>query len=161
MLSHLKQQNQPERECLYAWYPEVSIPNENTNRLNPRDIYLQNGLDKDLLGEKSTTTTNARKLTKYKSNERRKKTKKKKIPSICHLFNLSCFFVVVTSAHNNNRNTNVELLQRYKQSVASSERAYHSTETIDEALNPPWALHYQIQRRAATPNLPLESTESK
>lgn len=122
MLIHAKQQNQPQRECLYAWYPEATIPSDNNSHLNPREIYIQNGLDKELLDDKSSTTNN------------------------------------LTNVHNN-RNTNAELLQRYKQSVAPSERAYHSTETVDEALTPPWALHYQIQRRPATPNLPSDSKE--
>jgi len=65
----------------------------------------------------------------------------------------------VTSASVNS-NTNNEILQRYKQSIAPSDRAYHSAETLDEALNPPWALHYDIKRRAATPNPASNLTES-
>ena len=74
MLIHAKQQNQPERECLYAWYPEASIPNENNIRSNSREIYIQNGLDKDLIDDKlssSTTTPNARKFTKEKTKTNR------------------------------------------------------------------------------------------
>jgi hypothetical protein len=67
--------------------------------------------------------------------------------------------VVVTSAYNNT-NTNAELVQRYNQSIAPSDLAYHSTETINEALTPPWALHYELKRRAATPNLPSNTTDS-
>ena len=52
-----------------------------------------------------------------------------------------------------------EVIQRYKQSVAPSERIYQSVETIDEALKTPWALHYEIDRRPATPNLPSHSTD--
>lgn len=85
---------------------------------------------------------------------------------VCVLTANSIFFlyfihliVVVTSAYNNS-NTSTELAQRYKQSLATSDRAYHSTETIDEALSPPWALDYEIKRRAATPNPPSNSTDS-
>lgn len=45
----LKQRNQPSRECLYAWYPEAIIDTTTTSPMAPRDIYLQRGLDKDLL----------------------------------------------------------------------------------------------------------------
>ncbi|CAF1324843.1 unnamed protein product [Rotaria sp. Silwood1] len=108
-----KQRNQPNRECLYAWYPEVV----NDLSMKSRDIYIHNGIDKDLLEQKPLTN------------------------GFANTFN--------------NNNTNVELLQRYKQSIASSDQAYHSTETIDEALNPPWALHYEIKRRPITPNLSM------
>ncbi|CAF1165571.1 unnamed protein product [Rotaria sordida] len=115
-----KQHKQPNRECLYAWYPEVvnDIP------MKSRDIYIYNGLDKDLLEQKPLTNG----LTNTYNN-------------------------------NNNNNTSFELVQRYKQSIASSDPAYHSTETIDEALDPPWALHYEIKRRPITPNLSLNSTD--
>lgn len=48
------QQNQPSRECLYAWYPEANNNNSgnNSTSINPRHIYLHNGLDKDLLEER-------------------------------------------------------------------------------------------------------------
>lgn len=52
-----------------------------------------------------------------------------------------------------------DVLQRYKQSMAPSERAYHSAATLDEALRTPWALHYELERRPATPNLPSHSGE--
>ncbi|CAF2686928.1 unnamed protein product [Rotaria sp. Silwood2] len=112
-----KQHNQPNRECLYAWYPEVV----NDISMKPRDIYIHNGIDKDLLEQKPLTNG-----------------------------------LVNTSI---NTNTSVELLQRYKQSIAPSDRAYHSTDTINEALNPPWALHYEIKRQAVTPNLLSNSTD--
>lgn len=57
--------------------------------------------------------------------------------------------------------TDPNVLQRYQQSITSSERDYHSTETLDEALRTPWALHYEIQRRAATPNFSCNSTEGE
>lgn len=41
----LKQRNQPHRECLYAWYPEVVSP----TGMEPRDIYIHKGIDKDLI----------------------------------------------------------------------------------------------------------------
>ena len=69
--------------------------------------------------------------------------------------------VVVTSAAYNNSRTGIDVVQRYQQSVAPSDLVYHSTETINEALNPPWALHYQVDRRPATPNLPSNTTDSK
>jgi hypothetical protein len=69
------------------------------------------------------------------------------------------FIVVVTSAYINS-NTSAEPLQHHKQSTASSDRAYHSIETINEALNPPWALDYEIKRRPATSNLSSNSTDS-
>ena len=37
--------NQANRECLYAWYPEPVT----TSPLQPRDIYILNGIDKNLL----------------------------------------------------------------------------------------------------------------
>ncbi|CAF1595014.1 unnamed protein product [Adineta ricciae] len=51
-----------------------------------------------------------------------------------------------------------ELLKRYKQSMAPSHPAYHSALTIDEALNPPWALQYNIKRQPATPNFISNAT---
>ncbi len=59
---------------------------------------------------------------------------------------------------NNSNHNNV--VQRYQQSIAPSEPVYHSPETLDEALRTPWALHYAVQRRAATPNFPSDSTDS-
>ncbi|CAF0733774.1 unnamed protein product [Adineta ricciae] len=116
----LKQRNQPSRECLYAWYPEVVPDTGITTTMAPRDIYINKGLDKDLLQQDTITA----------------------------------------SCNNSNNNNNVnDVLQRYKQSIASSERAYHSAGTIDEALRTPWALHYEIERRPATPNLPSTSTD--
>lgn len=53
------------------------------------------------------------------------------------------------------------ILQRYHQSITPSERDYHSTETLNEALRTPWALHYEIIRRPATPNFSCNSTESR
>ena len=58
-------------------------------------------------------------------------------------------------------NTDPYVLQRYQQSLTPSERDYHSTETLDEALRTPWALHYEIQRRAATPNFSGNSSEGE
>lgn len=55
MIVQAKQQNQPHRECLYAWYPEAINETGSSTSLNPRDIYLHNGLDKDLLEQKSST----------------------------------------------------------------------------------------------------------
>jgi hypothetical protein len=57
--------------------------------------------------------------------------------------------------------TDPNVLQRYQQSMTTSERDYQSTETLDEALRTPWALHYEIQRRPATPNFSCNSTEGK
>jgi hypothetical protein len=68
--------------------------------------------------------------------------------------------IVVVTSDCNNSSAGGELLQRYKQSIAPSDRAYHSTETIDEALNPPWALHYEIKRQPVTPNPSSKSTDS-
>jgi hypothetical protein len=65
---------------------------------------------------------------------------------------------VINSGNNNNSNNNI--IQRYKQSITPSERIYHSIETLDEALRTPWALHYEVQRRPATPNLPSDSNDS-
>jgi hypothetical protein len=59
-----------------------------------------------------------------------------------------------------NDGNNSDVLQRYKQSIASSERIYHPSETIDEALKTPWALHFEVERREATPNLPSHSNDS-
>ena len=72
----------------------------------------------------------------------------------------SVFIILVINGCNNN-NSNNELVQRYKQSIAPSDHIYHSTETIDEALTTPWALHYEVQRRPATPNPPSHSSDSK
>ncbi len=72
------------------------------------------------------------------------------------LFYFLCRFVIVTS----DCNTNLELVQQNKKNIASNDRAYHSTEIIDEALKPPWALDYEIKRRPATPNLQTNSTDS-
>ena len=44
----LKQRNQPNRECLYAWYPEVA-----TTSMAPRDIYIHKGIDRDLIQQNS------------------------------------------------------------------------------------------------------------
>ena len=68
--------------------------------------------------------------------------------------------IVVVKSACHKSNTSVELLQRYKQSTEPSERAYHSVETIEEALNPSWARHYEIKREPALPNLPFTSIES-
>lgn len=43
----LKQRNQVNRECLYAWYPEAAP--ETAKPLGPRDIYIYKGIDKDLI----------------------------------------------------------------------------------------------------------------
>lgn len=47
--------NQPHRECLYAWYPEAIDDNMSNISIDPRDIYVHNGLDRDLLEQKPTT----------------------------------------------------------------------------------------------------------
>ncbi|CAF0776381.1 unnamed protein product [Rotaria sordida] len=118
----LKQRNQANRECLYAWYPEVVTDTSTAIPMGPRDIYIHKGIDKDLIQQNS---------------------------SINGLIN----------GYNNNNSDN-ELLQRYGQTMAPSERIYHSAETLDEALRTPWALHYEIQRRPATPNPPSHSTDT-
>ncbi|CAF3431073.1 unnamed protein product [Rotaria sp. Silwood1] len=118
----LKQRNQVNRECLYAWYPEVVTDTSTTTSMGPRDIYIHKGIDKDLIQQNSPTNG-------------------------------------LINGYNNN-NSNNELLQRYGQSMAPSERIYHSAETLDEALRTPWALHYEIQRRPATPNPPSHSTDT-
>jgi len=61
----------------------------------------------------------------------------------------------------NNNNNNSDILQRYQQSIAPSERIYQSTGTLDDALKTPWALHYEVERRAATPNFPSNSVDGK
>ncbi len=71
------------------------------------------------------------------------------------------FFVIILVVNNYNSNSSEDaVLQRYKQSTAPSERIYQSIETLDEALRTPWALHYEVQRRPATPNFPSNSTDS-
>jgi hypothetical protein len=157
-----KQQNQPHRECLYAWYPEATSDTVTTTSIEPRDIYIHNGIDRDLLEQKPSSANECKK-SKVGENRHSKKNKRKNQFSLLLFFlTFNTFFyffhliVVVTSACINS-NTSVELLQRYKQSIAPSDRAYHSTETIDEALSPPWALHYEIKRRPVTPN-PTDST---
>ncbi|CAF1574567.1 unnamed protein product, partial [Didymodactylos carnosus] len=94
----LVNRNQVNRECLYAWYPEVVDRNQPTP--DARDIYVNNGINKNLI------------------------------------------------------KNDIECIKRYEQSVAPSEQIYRSTETIDEALKTPWALHYEVKRRPATPNIP-------
>lgn len=44
-----KHQNQPSRECLYAWYPEAICNSETGMPPEPRDLYIHCGLDRDLL----------------------------------------------------------------------------------------------------------------
>lgn len=121
----LKQRNQVNRECLYAWYPEV-VSETNLNN-DPRDIYIHKGIDKDLIQNISSTNR----------------------------------FINTTDddCNNSNNNNNDDLLHRYQQSIAPSERIYQSTETLDEALKTPWALHYEVERRAATPNFPSNSID--
>jgi hypothetical protein len=55
MIVQPKHQNQPNRECLYAWYPEALDEIAYTTPMDPRDIYVHNGLDKDLLEQKPST----------------------------------------------------------------------------------------------------------
>ncbi|CAF1032060.1 unnamed protein product, partial [Didymodactylos carnosus] len=50
------------------------------------------------------------------------------------------------------RNGN-ECINRYEQSITPSEQIYRSAETINEALTTPWALHYEVKRRPASPNI--------
>ena len=54
MIGQLKphQANQPHRECLYAWYPEAIDENVYGTPMDPRDIYVRNGLDRDLLEQR-------------------------------------------------------------------------------------------------------------
>lgn len=49
----MKQRNQPNRECLYAWYPEVITDTESSASMVPRDIYIHKGIDKDLIQDNS------------------------------------------------------------------------------------------------------------
>lgn len=53
----LKQRNQPNRECLYAWYPE---PVSSTVQ-EPRDIYIHKGIDKDLIRQPTPIREGTRK----------------------------------------------------------------------------------------------------
>jgi len=69
------------------------------------------------------------------------------------------FTVLVTSAGNKSILTS-NILQRYKQSMAPSKPAYRSSVTMDEALTPPWALHFNIKRQPATPNFLSNSMNS-
>ncbi|CAF3433090.1 unnamed protein product [Rotaria socialis] len=115
-----KSRNQPSRECLYAWYPEVSTDIESVVSLEPRDIYIHNGIDTNLLQQKSSK----------------------------HALTNTC---------DDNNKTGVEFVRR-SQSVASSNRPYHSIETINEALSPPWALHYETKHRPATSNFSSNSS---
>ncbi|CAF1001721.1 unnamed protein product [Adineta steineri] len=114
----VKDRNQPNRECLYAWYPEIAPHANTTTTIGPRDVYIYKGIDKDLLQQNSQTNGSI-----------------------------------------NNNDSNLDVVQRYKQSMAPSQRAYHSPDTLDEALRTPWALHYEIERRPATPNFPSQSTD--
>ncbi len=49
----IKQRNQPNRECLYAWYPEVVTDTVTSTSMGPRDIYIHKGIDKDLIQQNS------------------------------------------------------------------------------------------------------------
>jgi hypothetical protein len=49
----LKQRNQPNRECLYAWYPEAVPDKRPGTSMAPRDIYMHKGIDKDLIQQNS------------------------------------------------------------------------------------------------------------
>ncbi len=49
----LKQRNQPNRECLYAWYPEVITDTVTSTPMASRDIYIHKGIDKDLIQQNS------------------------------------------------------------------------------------------------------------
>jgi hypothetical protein len=51
----LKQRNQPNRECLYAWYPEVITENVRSTPMGSREIYMYKGIDKDLIQQNSST----------------------------------------------------------------------------------------------------------
>ena len=53
----LKQRNQPNRECLYAWYPEAVSPTVQ----EPRDIYIHKGIDKDLIRQPTPIREGTRK----------------------------------------------------------------------------------------------------
>jgi hypothetical protein len=48
-----KHRNEINRECLYAWYPEAI--SDTVTIMEPRDIYIHNGLDKDLLEQNPQT----------------------------------------------------------------------------------------------------------
>ena len=51
----LKHRNQPNRECLYAWYPEA-VPDKRTGTsMAARDIYVHKGIDKDLIQQNPQT----------------------------------------------------------------------------------------------------------
>jgi hypothetical protein len=155
MIVQPKQQNQNHPEYLYSWYPEGIDESVSTTSIDSRTIYSHGGLDKDLLEQKSSTNE----CKKNQDVENREQKKNSTYFFSLFLFEFIHLIVVVTSAYNNS-NKSADLLQRYKESIAPSDRAYHSAETIDEALNPPWALQYEIKRRAATPNLPSNSTNS-
>ena len=157
----LKHRNQPGRECLYAWYPEViADPGSPSTAPGPREIYIQRGLDKTLLQE--NPPTNQCKINRECCHWQEWSCRQ--VESIClaarPLGSFSLFFLVpvINDEYPSNSNTD-DVLQRYKQSVAPSERVYHSPETIDEALKTPWALHYDVERRPATPNLPSHSSD--
>ena len=51
----LKQRNQPNRECLYAWYPEAISEEVRSAQMGPREIYMHKGIDKDLIQQSSST----------------------------------------------------------------------------------------------------------
>ncbi len=81
MIGQPKHQNQPNRECLYAWYPEVNDDNVYTTLTDPRDIYLHSGIDKDLLEDKSSLNrckNSNKKKSRYFENRRRVKNNEQK-----------------------------------------------------------------------------------
>jgi hypothetical protein len=51
----LKQRNRPNRECLYAWYPEAITEEVRSKQMGPREIYMYKGIDKDLIQQSSST----------------------------------------------------------------------------------------------------------
>lgn len=49
-----RSRNQPSRECLYAWYPDVATNASSIVTLETRDIYIHKGIDQNLLEQKSS-----------------------------------------------------------------------------------------------------------
>lgn len=136
----VQHRNQANRECLYAWYPEAVSNNVATTLVEPRDIYIHTGIDRTLLVQQNPQGSRRKHLS----------TLTEKIDRSCWQMRKSILidipwqlgeFVLATSAD------------------ASTNRLYHSNDTIDEALRTPWALDFDIVRRPATPNLPTQTIE--
>lgn len=130
----LKNRNEPSRECLYAWYPEV-VQESNENQFkNSRDIYIHKGIDRSLLQDSFYSTQ-----SRIKNNNQ--------------LLNINVELVFILLLAMDSSMCSDDIYRRYQQSVAQSERIYQSAETIEEALKTPWALHFDVERHAATPNV--------